>query len=47
MGVLVRVMLGGGRASQLGLLYLVFKDVKFLSATLTEAAALAAIRTLG
>lgn len=45
MGVFVRVMLVG--ASQLGLLYLVFKDVKFLSATLTEAAALAAIRTLG
>lgn len=45
MGVLVRVILVG--ASQLGLLYLVFKVVKFLSATQTEVAALAAIRTLG
>lgn len=45
MGVLVRVLLVG--ASQLGLFCLVFKDVKFLSATLTEVAALAAISTRG
>lgn len=45
MSVPVRVLLVG--VSQLGLFCLVFKDVKFLSATLTEAAALAAIRTRG
>lgn len=44
MGVLVRVSLVG--VSQLGLLSLDHKDVKFLLVTQAEAAALAAIRTL-
>lgn len=44
MGVLVRVSLVG--MSQLGLLSLDHKDVRFLLVTQAEAAALAAIRTL-